>query len=84
MEEQQNVTCLDIRRDTHITSTLRGVGGLGKNGMLSDVRNGGVASVLGVQSLFFYEIGLDLRHDQTYYRQEFFLLTLLSGSEAIP
>ena len=66
MEEQQNVTCLDIRRDTHITSTLRGVGGLGKNGMLSDVRNGGVASVLGVQSLFFYEIGLDLRHDQTY------------------
>ena len=42
-----------LRDDTHMTSTLRGGGGYGKNEM-SDVGGRGLASVLGVQSFFFF------------------------------
>ena len=42
-----------FRGDTHMTSTWRGVGGEGKNEMLSDVGDGGLASVLDVQSSSF-------------------------------
>ena len=44
------------RGDTHMTSILRGggEGGQSKNEMLSGVVSWGVASVLDVQSLFFY------------------------------
>ena len=43
-----------------MTSTLRGMVGGGKNEMLSDVRSGGLASVLDVQSLLFLLKKIDI------------------------
>ena len=66
----QTISSYSVRGDTHMTSTLRGVGvgvgggGVGKDVMLSDVEGGGLASVLDIQP-FFYEIKLNLRYEQT-------------------
>ena len=43
-----------VRGNTHMTYTLKGRGEGGKNEMLSEVGGGGLASVLDVQSSFFY------------------------------
>ena len=65
-------------------------GGYVKNEMLLDVGGEGVASVLDFQSLFFLlkKIGFSpwpgiMLSETIYYWQEIFLLTPVSGSEAI-
>ena len=89
----------EIQGDKHMTSTLRGWrkgwggGRLRQNKMSSDVRDGGLASVLDVQSFFFIKenwvCAMSRHHDEPNINifnmllTRYLFLTVTSDSEAI-